>query len=128
MCAAITTKNLKYQLADTHDQHANLAERVIGTFKNHFTAILWGCDSKFPPSLWCHLLVQAEIIFNLLHPSHINHKLSVYHQVFGIFDSNSMPMVPLGTQAVIYKPKAQHKSTFASHGILGWYIGPAPDH
>ena len=31
-------------------------------------------------------------------------------------------------QTIIYELKAQHKSTFASHNILGWYIGPAPDH
>jgi hypothetical protein len=128
MRTAITTKKLKYQLADTHDHHANPAERAIGTFKNHFTAILSGCDSKFPPSLWCHLLHQAEITVNLLRPSRINPKLSAYHQVFGIFDFNRTPMAPLGTKAIIYEPKAQRKSTFASHGALGWYIGPAPHH
>ena len=37
-------------------------------------------------------------------------------------------MAPLGTQTIIYEPKAQRKSIFASHGILGWYISPAPDH
>ena len=128
MRVAITAKNLKYQLADTHNHHANPAECAIGTFKNHFTAILSGCDSKFPPSLWCQLLVQTEITVNLLRPSRINPKLSVDHQVFGIFDFNSTPLAPLGTQTIPYEPKAQRKSTFASHGVLGWYIGPAPDY
>ena len=50
MRAAIVAKNLRYQLADTHDHHANPAERATGTFKNHFAAsILSDCDSKFPP-------------------------------------------------------------------------------
>ena len=49
MRAAITAKNLRYQLADTHDHHANPVDRAIGTFKNHCPAILWGCDSKFSP-------------------------------------------------------------------------------
>ena len=128
MRTAITAKKLKYQLADTHDHHANPAERAIGTFKNHFTAILSGCDSKFPPSLWCQLLHQAEITVNLLRPSRINPKLSAYHQVFGIFDFNRTPMAPLGTKTIIYEPKAQRKSTFASQRIFGWYIGSAPGH
>ena len=72
MCAAITTKNLKYQLADTRDHHVNPAECGIGTFKNHSTAILSGCDSNFPPSLCCNLFAQAEITVNLLHSSCIN--------------------------------------------------------
>ena len=127
MHIAINTKNLKYQVADTYDHRANSTKRAIGTFKNHFTAILSGCDCQFPLSLSCSLLAQAEIAVNLLQPSCTNPKLSAYHQVFGIFDFNSTLMAALVTQVII--PKSQHKSTFASqHGTSGWYIDPAPHH
>ena len=123
MGAAITAKHLKYQLADTH--HANPAKRASSTFKNYFTAILSGCHIKFSPSVWFSLLCQAGIADNLICPSCINPKLSAYHQVFDLFDFNSTAIAPLGTQAIIYKPKSQRKSTLASHGSYGWCTGPA---
>ena len=128
MSASIIDKKLSYQLVDAYDHRNNPAERAIGTFKNHFTSILNGCDPNFPSHLWCRLLPQAELTLNMLRPSRINPKLSAHSQLFGLFNFNNTPLAPLGTKAVIYEPKQQRPNTFASHGKIGWYVAPALHH
>ena len=51
LIASIKSKNLKFQLEAPHDHRLNPAERAIQTFKNHFIAILQGCDERFPKYL-----------------------------------------------------------------------------
>ena len=51
------------------------AEKVIGTFKNHFKSILAGMDRTFPMCLCDRLVPQAESTLNMiwkqiLHPQH----------------------------------------------------------
>ena len=65
---ALTKKNnLKYQLAAPHNHRLNPAERGVSTFKNHFIAILVGCDERFPTYLWCQLVPQAVITLNMFY-------------------------------------------------------------
>ena len=74
LIALITNKNLKFRLAVPHDHQLNPIERAISTFKNHFIAILEGCDERFPKYLWCQLIPQAVITLNMLRKSRINPK------------------------------------------------------
>ena len=50
LIAAIHSKNLKYQLANTYDHRHNLSERAIQTFKAQFISILNGCMDVIPAS------------------------------------------------------------------------------
>ena len=94
LIASIKRKNLKYQLAAPHDHRLNPAERVASTFKNHFIAILAGCDERFPKYLWCQLIPQAVITLNMLQQSRINPKLLAHDQVFGTFNYQRTPLAP----------------------------------
>ena len=120
-------KEATYQLVPPDQHRRNAAERAIRTFKNHFVAGLNSTDPNFPMRHWDRLIHQANITLNLLRSSRINPKLSAYAQVFGLFDFNATPMAPPGTRAVIHVKPKKH-GTWASHGEVGWYIGPAPEH
>jgi hypothetical protein len=48
-----------YQLVPPHIHRRNLAERAIGTWKDHFIAGLSSLDPQFPMHLWCRLIDQA---------------------------------------------------------------------
>ena len=126
---AITDKGIDYQLASPNDHRLNPAERAIQTFKNHLISILHGTDKQFPAWLWCQILPQVIITLNMLRRSRINHKLSAYEQIFGVFDYNRTPLAPIGTKSVVHLRTTQKgRSTFGDHGVIGWTIGPAMDH
>ena len=77
---------IDFQLAPPHCHRRNAAERAIRTYKNHLIAGLATNDPEFPLCLWWRLLRQSEINLNLLRPSRINPKLSMYAQIEGNFD------------------------------------------
>ncbi|OEU07083.1 hypothetical protein FRACYDRAFT_198400 [Fragilariopsis cylindrus CCMP1102] len=81
----IEKKGLDYQIASPGDHRLNHAERAIQTFKNHFIAVLYGCDSTFPAKQWDRIIKQAVMTLNMCRPSRINPKLSAYQQVWGNF-------------------------------------------
>jgi hypothetical protein len=60
-------------LGNNHRQ--NLAEKVIQMFKHRFISTLSEVDNKFSLSLWCHLLVPAELTVNLLRQSNVAPKI-----------------------------------------------------
>jgi len=51
----------------------------------------------------------------------------VYAQIFGAFDFNAMKLVPPGTKAIIHD-KPDKRRTWAAHGQIGYFIGPALEH
>ena len=121
-------KNLiAIQLAPPHMHQQNLAECAIRTFKEHLISIRVGYDPNFPKNLWDHLIFQAVITLNLLRPSRIYPKLSAYACIFGQFDYNHAPMAPLGTKVLVHE-KPKQRGSWADHGVVGWYIGPALNH
>jgi hypothetical protein len=105
----------------------NAAERAIRTYKNHFVAGLSTCDPTFPMHLWCRLIAQANITLNLLRASRLNPQLSAYAQIFGQFDFNRTPLAPPGTR-VLSHDKLANRTSWATHGEEGWYLGPAMEH
>ena len=123
----IEKKGLEYQIASPGDHRLNYAERAIQTFKNHFIAVLFGCDSTFPAKQWDRLIKQAVMTLNMCRPSRINPKLSAYQQVWGNFDFNKTPLAPPGCKVVVHE-RAMERGAWACHGVVGYYIGPAMKH
>ena len=110
-------------------QHRSLkAERAIRTFKNHFISTLCTVANDFPMTLWDKLLPQAELCLNHLLPYGPNPNISAYEGLHGRqFDFRAHPIAPAGTKVIIHdKPTA--RGTWASHGVLGFYLGPAQQH
>ena len=124
---AIVKYKIRYQLTPPNIHRINAAERAIRTFKNHFIAGLATIDPDFPIREWDRLLPQAETTLNLLRTSRINPKLSAYAVISGNFDFSRTPMAPPGTKVVVHD-KANKRGSWAYHGTLGFYVGPAMEH
>ncbi len=123
----LNEKEIKFQLAPPYIHRRNAAERAIRTFKNHFIAGLCTVDTAFPLNLWCRLVDQAERTLNMLRTSRINPKMSAYAQLEGTFDYNATPIAPPGMKVVAHE-KPEHRQSWSTHGLIGWYIGPAMEH
>jgi hypothetical protein len=95
--------DMNYQLVPPHIHRRNVAEWAIRTFKNHFIAGLCSTHPDFPLQLWDGLLPQAEITLNLLCVSRTQPSLSAYQAVFGTFDYNRHPLMPLGTKVIVHE-------------------------
>jgi hypothetical protein len=119
--------DVQWQLTPTGIHRRNAAERGIHTFKNHLQAGLASTDDNFPLHLWCRLVQQVQLTLNLLRNSRINPQLSAEAQLNGQSDYNKTPIAPPGIRVVIHE-KSNKRGTWAPHGTLGFYIGPAPDH
>jgi hypothetical protein len=78
----IRSNGIIHELVPPDNHQSNLAERAIQTFKHHFISKLSGVDDKFPLSLWCHLLKQAELTVNLLRQSNVAPKISAFAHVW----------------------------------------------
>ena len=124
---AIRKKNMDFQLVPPHVHRRNAAERAIRTFKAHFLSTLATCDPEYPIAEWDRLLVQSELTLNLLRPARCNPKLSAYAYLEGNLDYNKTPLAPPGTKVLIHVKPSQRKS-WAYHGQVGWYVGPALHH
>jgi hypothetical protein len=123
----VTAEDIDFQLAPPGIHHRNAAERAIRTFKNHFISGLSSTDPHFRIFLWDKLIHQATLTLNLLRQSHINPKLSAYAQLHGQFDFNRTPLAPPGTRTVKHI-KSDKRNSWAMHGELTWYVGPAMEH
>jgi hypothetical protein len=119
-------QDVDFQLVPPGMHRRNAAERAIRTFQNHFIAGLCSVDKDFPLHLWDKLIPQAEITLNLLRASRINPNVSAYAQVNGTFDFNRTPLGPPGCR-VLAHDKPDKRTTWAPHGLDGWYVGPALD-
>ena len=84
-------------------------------------------DSQFPMSKWDQLTPYEVITLNLICSSCLHPSLSAYASLFGNYDYNCMPEAPPGTRVVDHSA-ANTRASFAPHGRVGWYIGPAPKH
>jgi hypothetical protein len=77
--------------------------------------------------LWDRLLPQAVITLNMLRNSRVNPKLSTATHICGQYDFNRAPMAPPGTRIIAHETP-NRRSTWAPHGLDGWYVGPAIEH
>ena len=68
------------QLAPPHIHRRNLSERSIRTFKEHLIAGLVSTDPGFLMYLWCRLISQAEMTFNMMRALRVHPKILVYNE------------------------------------------------
>jgi hypothetical protein len=119
-------KSVQYVPAKNH--RANNAERAWRTAKNHIIATLCGADNEFPMKKWDGLMEQIEITTNLLRPFRPDSTISAYHGMHGSpYDFNSHPLAPPGIKVLIYEAP-NVRTSWAPHGVLGYYLGPALSH
>jgi hypothetical protein len=64
---------------------------------------------------------------NMCRRYRINPKLSAYQQIWGNFDFNKTPMAPPGCKVIVHE-RTLERGAWATHGIKGFYIGPAMHH
>lgn len=115
-------EGLCYQVVAPRDHWLMPAERAMGTFKNHFIAILNGTNPNFVKLTWYHILEQAIITLDMLQPFKLNPMISVYMQVHGVFDFNSTPLALAGCKIIIHNWTHEHPA-WAKHGSRGFDIG-----
>ena len=117
--------NIKLELTPASQHRTNKAERAIRTAKNHIISTHAGVDKDCPAYLWPHYNQQIECTLNLLRlaPS----GTSAWEALHGPYDFNACPIAPLGTKVVAHVPP-QERATWAQHGLIGYYVGPAPQH
>jgi hypothetical protein len=125
--SAFQKYKIQFQRVPPHVHRVNAAERAIRTFKNHFVSILCTVDAQYPLSEWDRLLPQALLTLNLLRSSRIHPSLSAHASMFGNYDFNRTPIAPPGTRVVAHVA-ADTRTPFGEHGVVGWYIGPSPEH
>jgi hypothetical protein len=80
---AFTKYKTAFQRAPPKEHRANIAERAIRTFKNHFISILCSIDSNFPMTKWDCLIPQTILTLNLLRSSRIHPSPSAHASLFG---------------------------------------------
>ena len=120
----LVTTPIKLELTYVATHRTNKAERVIGTWKDHFIATLATVDPSCPLSLWEDFVEQAELTLNLMRMSPIHHSLSAWEALCGKFDILATPIAPLGMKVLVhYTP--ENRGTWQVHGKLGFYIGRA---
>jgi hypothetical protein len=56
-----------------------------------------------------------------------NNKGSAHHHICGDYDFSRNPIAPLGTRVIILEDPNK-RGSWASHGVRGFYVGPALDH
>ena len=117
---------VQYVPPNTHRR--NRAERAIRDWKAHFISGLANVDKDFLMYLWCELIQQAELTINHLRPYLLDPSISTYEGIFGTkFDFLAHPIHPPGTKVLVLDPVTTRES-WAPHGLLGFYLGPALQH
>jgi hypothetical protein len=118
---------MSYQYYPPGQHRANPAERAIQTAKNHFVSILCATDPDFPMSEWDALLPQAELTLNLLRPSRVQPSVSAWAHLRGPYDFVRHPFAPAGIK-ILSHDKPGSRESWAPHGEVGFYLGPALSH
>jgi hypothetical protein len=119
--------DMTYELVPPDDHQRNMAKKSIQTFKDHFAGILSGCAPTFPLHLWCQLLPQVERQLLLPQQSRLHPNLSAYAYVYGHYDYNKHPFVPIGMEALIHDKTHKHH-TYAEHCKKAFVLGTSTEH
>jgi hypothetical protein len=122
-----TEQDMTYQLVPPHCHLRNAAEHAIRNFKEQFVAGLASVDPDFPMHLWDRLLPQDEMSLNLLRTSMLHPQLSAAAHLHGLVDYNKTAFAPPGCKIIAHEKPSQRR-TWAPHGQLGYYLGPAMHH
>jgi hypothetical protein len=84
-------------------------------------------DPTFPLHLWDILLPQGGITLNLLQTSILHPQFSAAAHFHGLVDYNKTAFAPPGYKIIAHEIPGK-RSTWASHGRHGYYLGPAMHH
>ena len=104
-----------------------MTKKAIGTFKDHFQAILAGVDNTFLMHLWDRLLPQAETTLNMLRPINLVPTISAYTYMYQQHNFNRIPSAPMGCSVMLHN-KLDIRKTWDNHTIKGYYIKTSRDH
>ena len=117
--------DIKLELTPASQHRRNKAERAIRTAKNHIISTHAGIDKDCPANLWPRYNAQIELTLNLLRlaPS----GTSSWEAMHGPYDFNAFPIAPIGIKVVAHVPPLE-QATWAQHGLIGYYVGPAAEH
>ena len=115
------------QHVPAHNHRGNKAERAIQTAKNHLISTFCVTDAKFPLYLFDKLIDQAELTLNLMRGSSFSPHVSAWQALNGSYNFSNTPIAPPGMKIVCFESPDQ-RHTWATHGVDGFYIGPALDH
>jgi hypothetical protein len=107
----------------------NPSERAIRHAKNTIIAMCVTADPNFPANMLFEAVVpQAEIIINQLRPWHPDRTINAWAGMHNEqYDHLAHPLAPFAMAAVIHE-KPHQRGTWATHGLDGFYLGPALQH
>ena len=122
-------KGITIQLVPPGNHRSNNAERAIQTFKKTLIATLASVHPDFPIAALSHLTPQIEFAINILRTSRLSPHLSAFENLYGPYNADRWPLVPIGTKGLVYvNSRDRPLGTFGPHGIIGYYVGRAIDH
>jgi len=123
----IQATGMAYQLVPPNDHRHNIAEKAIQTWKDHFVGVLSGTSDTFPLHLWCQALPQMERQLLLLRQYNTNPKISAYAYVYGQYNYDAKPFVPIGMEILVHK-KPHRLKCFAEHCKKDFVLGTSFEH
>ena len=120
--------NLSWELVNPDMHEPNRAERAIRTGKNHMIAARAGFDPACPVTFVDRCLFQIELTLNIMHPFEYDTTISAYHGLVGErFNFSRHPIAPVGTKVLTWD-SPDRRGSWADHGVVGIYLGPALKH
>lgn len=117
--------NITIQLVPPDEHRANEAERAIQTWKSCKISMLAGIDPLCPERIFNKINKQCEMVVNLLRRSGVSEHMSAWQQLHGRWNYNQNPMAPVGMKVQIFRSRAHRETTWSTHSLAGWYVGPA---
>ena len=124
---SLTNEQVTFELVPPNQHHRNAAERVSRTFTTYFLSGLATCNPAYPLQKWDRNIPQSAFTLSLLLNSRLNPKLLSWAYLFGNFDFNKSPLLPLGTKIILHT-KPGKRASWDFHGEQEYYIGPTINH
>ena len=120
-------EKIALELVSPHCHCRNVAEVAIKAFKQHFLSIIAGVATDLPMHQWERLLPQDGLTLNLLRKSNTNTTVSAYAAMFGPFDYNRIPLVPMGC-AIFINEKSGARASWDNNTVYSLYLYMSPEH
>ena len=98
-----TSEHIELLLISPYSHQANIAEKAVDIFKNHFILSLATVHPFFLLHLWYRLLLLSATTLNLLHPSCINPNLLAYKLLYSVFNYNKTLLAPPRIKVLVYE-------------------------
>jgi hypothetical protein len=126
---------VKNMLLDLFDNYGKIQSTNLTTNNKRFDED-WDPTETFQPIMaqvkqCCEFANDAGQLYSeeqILAKTHaIVFHLLAYQAIFGPFDYNRHPLMPLGTKVVVHEKPGQ-QANWDPHGKLGWYLGLALEH